>query len=323
MSTLPAWARPAPALPPLVLAPLALLAAILLISGCAGHRPPAPPQDQALQQAARAGRQSLTFGRPDQAVAQYRRAFTLALARDDAPVIGDVGYDLAVAQLAGDDAGGHAAAAAALQTILHTRDALAARAAPGFAELDLAQAAALHRLGRDPEADPLAARAQATASDPATVVRASFVRGLIADARGDVPGILAALDRFGQPKRPSVDWQAAHDELVARLDRSRARYLDAAAAAQRAADLHRIQLRYRDMAALLAFAADAQERGGEPAEAARLYLQAGESAAARADTASATSWLRQALLIPQADPVVRQAARQRLAAFLRPPYATR
>ena len=299
----------------------ALLAATLLASGCAGHRPPAPPQDQTLQQAAQAGRQSLRFGRPDQAVAQYRRAFTLALARDDAPVIGDVGYDLAVAQLAGDDAGGHAAAA--LQTILRTRDALTARAAPGFAELDLAQAAALHRLGRDPEADLLAARAQATASDPATVVRASFVRGLIADARGDVPGLLAALDRFGQPKRPSLDWQAAHDELVARLDRSRGRYLDAAAAAERAADLHRLQLRYRDMATLLAFAADAQQRAGMPAEAARLYLQAGESAAARADTTSATLWLRQALLIPQADPVVLQAARQRLEALRRPPHATR
>ncbi len=300
----------------------ALLAAVLLTSGCAGHRPPAPPQDQALQQAARSGRQALSFGHDAQAVAQYRRAFELALARDDASAIGDVGYDLAVSQLAGDDAGGRGAAAA-LRTILRTRDALAARGAFGFAELDLAQAAALHRLGRDAEADPLAARAQATASDPATVVRASFVRGLIADARGDVPGLLAALDRFGQPKRPSLDWQAAHDELAARLDRARGRYRDAAASAQRAADLHRTQLEYRDMAAMLAFAADAQARGGAPAEAARLYLQAGESAAARGDAAAATPWFRQVMLIPQADPLVRQAARQRLAALLPPTRAGR
>ncbi len=299
-----------------------MLAAGLLTSGCAGHRSPAPPQDDALEQAARSGRQSLSSGHAAQAVAQYQRAFTLALSRDDAPAIGDIGYDLAVAQLAGDDAGGHGAAAA-LRTILRTRDALDARAAPGFAELDLAQAAALHRLGRDPEADPLAARAQATASDPATVVRASYVRGLIADARGDAMGILAALDRFGQPRRPSVDWQAARDELAARLDRRRGHYLDAAAVAQRAADLHRSQLEYRDMAAMLAFAADARGRGGAPAEAARLYLQAGESAAARGDDASATPWLRQVLLIPQADPVVRQAAQQRLAVLLRPSRAAR
>ncbi len=305
------------------------LLAVLQTSGCGGPRPtPPPPQDEALRQAARSGRQSLSFGRADQAVAQYRRAFALALARDDARAIGDVGYDLAVAQLAGD-AGGGLGAAAALRTVLRTRDALAARASPGFAELDLAQAAALHRLGRDGKADPLAARAQATASDPATVARASFVRGLIADARGDAPGILAALatlDGLGRPARPSPDWQAAHDELVARLDRSRGRFRDAASAAQRAAALHRAQLEYRDMAALLAFAADAQARAGAPAEAARLYLQAGESAAARGDAASATAWLRQVLLIPQADPPVRQAARARLGALLgtglRPPHAS-
>lgn len=283
------------------------LAGILLLAACGGgHHAPAPPEDTALAQAARSGRQSLAFGRPKQAVEQYRRAFTLALARNDAQAIGDCGYDLAVAQLADD------AAMPSLQTSLHTRAALQARAAPAFAELDLVQAAALHRLGRDDEADALAARAQATARDPATVARASTVRGLVADARGDQAGLAAALAGLGQPKQPSPDWQADHDELAARLDLLRGQYLQAADLAQRAAKIHRTQLDYHDMADNLALAAVALRGAGLPGQAADLYLQAGQSAAARGDVASAKPWLRQ-VLMPGADPDAQRAARDTLA----------
>jgi len=281
-----------------------------LLTGCGGHRAPAAPEDTALVQAARSGRQSLTFGRPKQAVAQYQHAFTLALARNDAGAIGDLGYDLAVAQLADD------AAAKALRAVLRTREALAARATPGFAELDLVQAAALHRLDRDGEADGLAARAQATASDPATVARASYVRGLIADARGDASGIAVALAGFGQPKQPSADWQADHDELTARLDLLRGHYAQAAVLAQSAAEIHRRQLNYHDMADNLALAGAAMRRAGLPREAGDLYLQAGQSAAARGDAGAATPWLRQ-VLVPGADAEAQSTARNTLAGLPR------
>lgn len=280
---------------------VALLPPALLLAGCGGHPAPAAPQDTALLQAARSGRQSLTFGRPKQAVDQYQHAFTLALARDDARAIGDCGYDLAVAELAGG------AAVQALHAALRTREALQARAAPSFAELDLVQAAALYRLGRDGEADTLAARAQATAGDPATVARASYVRGLIAAVRGDQGGMVAALAGFGQPKRPSADWQADHDEIMARLDLLRGQYPQAADLARRAAEIHRTELDYQDMADNLALAGDAMRGAGLRGEAADLYLQAGESAAARGDTTSAMRWLRQALM-PGADPGTQRAA---------------
>ncbi len=282
------------------------MALLLLVAGCAHHAPPAAPTDTALEQAANAGRQSLSLGRTTQAVAQYRHAFTLSLARDDASAIGDCGYDLAVAQLADNKP------AASLATIQRTRDALATRAAPGFAELDLAQAAALHRLGQDTQADALAARAQSSASDPATIARASYVRGLIAYARGDQGGIVAALQGFGHPKKPADDWQADHDELAARLDLLGGQYRQAAVLAQQAAGLHRLRLEYRDMADMLALAADATQRAGAPGEAADLYLQAGESAAARGDAASAGPWLRQSLM-PGADLATQQAAQMALA----------
>lgn len=282
------------------------LAVLLLAAGCARHVAPAPLQDNALEQAAGAGRQALSFGLTSQAVSQYQRAFTLALARNDAGAIGDCGYDLAVAQLAGSNP------AAALATILRTRDALAARATLGFAELDLAQAAALHRLGRDPQADAFAARAQATASDPATVARASYVRGLIAYGRGDQAGIVAALEGFGQPKKPGDDWQADHDELTARLDLLRGQYGPAAMLAQQSADLHRTHLEYSDMADMLALTALATQLAGAAREAADLYLQAGESAAARGDRASAVPWLRLAQM-PGADLATQHTARTTLA----------
>ncbi len=261
------------------------LAALLLLAGCGGRPAPDAPQDIALAQAADSARQSMDFNRLKQAVEQYRQAYVLAVARDDAQAIGDGGYNLAVAELAANDAAG------ALRTAQRTREALAARAAPGFAELDLVQSAALFRLGRDAEADTLAAHAQATAGSPATLARASYVRGLIADTRGDAAGVAAALARFGQPKNPPPDWEADHGELTARLDMLQGQYRQAAAHAQQAADLYRTQLNYRAMADATALAAKAMQRAGSPQEAANLYLQAGESAAARGDAASARRWL--------------------------------
>ena len=283
-------------------------ALLLLLSGCGGHAPASAPQDTALEQAASSGRQSLAYGRTRQAASQYQQAFTLALARNDAQAIGDCGYDLAVAQLAGNDA------AASVATILRTRAALAARAAPGFAELDLVQAAALHRLRRDGEAEPLAMRARGTASDPATAARASYVLGLIADARGDAPGVGAAIAGLGLPKHPTPDWQAERDELAARLDLLRGRNGEAAVLAQAAAGLHRTQLEYAGMADALALAATAIGRAGSPVAAADLYLQAGQSAAARGDTANAVPWLTQALQ-PGASLSTRRMARDALHAL--------
>ncbi len=265
------------------------LVALLILAGCGGRPAPAAMEDSTLAQANNSGRQSLEFSRLKQAVAQYREAFTLAMARDDAQAIGDSGYNLAVAELADNDAAG------ALRTAQRTRDALAARGAPGFAELDLIQSAALHRLGRDAESDTLAARAQATASSPVTAARASYVRGLIADARGDAAGIVAALAGFGQPQTPSADWEADREELTARLDILHGQYRQAADHARKAADLHRSQLNYRAMAETTALAAKAMQRAGVPRDAANLYLQAGESAAARGDAVSARRWLGQAM----------------------------
>ena len=285
-----------------------LLAPVLMLAGCGGRAAPGAREDSALAQAADSGRQSLEYSRLKQSATQYQQAYTLALARNDVQAIGDSGYNLAVVQLADNDA------AAALRTALRTRAALAARGAPEFAELDLVQSAALHRLGREAEADVLAARAQASAGNPATRLRASYMRGVVADARGDAAGLVAALAAFGEPKAPAPDWEADHEELTARLALLRGQYGQASAHAQRAADIHRAQLDYWSMAEAVVIAARAMQRAGSPQEAAHLYLQAGESAAARGDAASAARWLKQAMR-PGADAATRHTAQDTLNAL--------
>ena len=265
----------------------ARLAPLLVLVGCHGH-PPAAPSDAALAQAAHSGREALQFDHPGQAVTQYQRALQLALARDDVAAVGDLGYDLAVAQIAGNQP------AAALETTRRTRTALRARGGAGFAELDLAQAAALYHLGQDLPADTLAAAAQADAADPATVIQAITLRGLIADTRGNTGGLAALVAALGEPKHPTPQWQVSHDTLSARLDLRRGDFGAAVASAQSAAAVQRQQLRYADMAQSLALAARAAAAGGRLSEAADLYLQAGESAAARGDAPHATAWLEQA-----------------------------
>jgi tetratricopeptide (TPR) repeat protein len=295
--------------PPLVAGALGLLLLLapLVLTGC-GNREQAraEPQDGRLQNAGDAGRQALDLGRLQQALEQYREAFKLAVVRNDAQAIGATGYNLAVVELAGNDP------AAALRTATQTRDALAVRGVTKLAPLDLVQAAALHRLGRDVAADAFAARAEAGAEDPAVRARATFVRGLAADASGDTAGVAAALARFGQPKPPPPDWQADRDEIAARLHLLRGENADAASLAQHSADIRRTQLDYRAMAEALALAARAKARAGLTQEAANLYLQAGESAMSRGDKASAGPWLRLASR-SGALPATRQAAAKLLA----------
>jgi hypothetical protein len=182
----------------------------------------------------------------------------------------------------------------------------------------LVEAAALHRLGRDREADRLAAHAQATASSAATVARASYVCGLIADKRGDTAGLAAALAWFDRLKMPHAGWEADRDELVARLDFGQGRYGKAEVSAQRAADIYRSQLDYHAMAEALALAAKATQRAGSPQDAADLYLRPGESAAARGDAASAKRWLAQAMR-PGVSSSTRHAAQGMLATLREAP----
>jgi hypothetical protein len=264
-----------------------LAVVLFLLAGCSSASPK-PPDDPTLSRLGHAGDIAYTLEQPDQAAEQYRAALARARVRDDAAAIADAGFDLATAELRADKPED------ALRTAMELQAELARRgiADPGF---DLISATAFFRLGDLSAADRIAAGLTG-APDPALADAAWFLRGLVADARGDQTGLAKAVAAM----TPAAD-PADRAELRARLSH------DPALALQ-AADLRRNQLDYRGMARALALAAQFMPAGPQAAD---LYLRAGRSAAGQGDVASARLWLGRARDLA-ADPALRADAEQAL-----------
>ena len=273
----------------------------LLLADCGGSAPytGAPLTDEMLQRETHAGQLAFELERNEEAAAQYRTALNRALARDDADAIGDVGYDLAVAELRAN------APAKALADARATRIELERRGGKPFPALLLVEATALYRTGASAEADRAAQRIQQS-EDTDAVARATFLRGLIADDRGDETGLATAADALTKAKTPPFEADSA--ELSARLTLRRGDVARARQQAARAADLRQATLDYRGLARALAIEAAAAERAGNKIAAADLFLRAGRSAAAQGDKTSARAWLRRATSLTPGQPVARDAA---------------
>jgi len=260
---------------------------LLLLAGCGGSAPDesGPPVDQTLERDTAAGHVAFELEHPDEAAAKYREALERAQARDDLEQIGTLGYNLAVSELQAD------APDRALDAARTTRTELQRRGAEPFPGLLLVEATALYRTGAPSEADAVAAGAEAGADADASA-RASFLRGLIADERGNERGLAAALDRLKTASTPALQADAA--ELSARLALRRGSFDMAQQEAARAEVLRRETLDYRGLARVLAVGGEAANRGGDPKAAADLFWRAGRSAAAQDDVEVARLWLRQA-----------------------------
>ena len=247
-----------------------LVAAPLALAACASA-PSGKPQDATLARLGHAGDIAFNLEEPGQAAEQYRAALNRAYTRDDAGAIADAGFNLATAELRADQP------REAIRTASDLRAELARRGVtdPDF---DLISATALFRLHDLPAADRIAASLIA-AADPALVNAAWFLRGLIADERGDREGLAKAVASFTPAADPAD---------VAEL---RSRLTGDPALALQSADLRRDELDYRGMARALAVAARFTQ---DAPRAADLYLRAGRSAAAQDDTADAHTWLSRA-----------------------------
>jgi hypothetical protein len=272
----------------------------LLIAGCGGSAPDptAPLTDETLQRETNAGRLAYELERNEEAVTRYRAALTRAQARDDLEAIGDTGYDLTVAELRAN------APDRALADAQATRRELERRGAKPFSALLLAEATALYRTGAVAEADRAAQPIQRVA-DADAAAQATFLRGLIADERGDGTGLAAAVDALNSAKTPPLEADFA--ELAARLALRRGDPARAREQAARAAELRQATLDYRGLVRALAVEGAAAERAGDEA-AADLFLRAGRSAAAQGDKASARVWLPRATSLAAGRPVGRAAA---------------
>jgi tetratricopeptide (TPR) repeat protein len=273
---------------------------LALLSGCSGSAPDptAPLADATLQRETNAGRLAYELERDEEAATQYRAALTRAQERDDLEAIGDIGYNLTVAELRANTPD------RALADVRATRAEFERRGAEPFPALLLAEATALYRIGAVADADRAAKQIQ-RAADADAAARATFLRGLIADERGDEAGLSAAVDRLSGAKTQALEADFA--ELAARLALRRSDPVRARQQAARAAELRQQTLDYRGLARALAIEGVAAERAGDDA-AADLFLRAGRSAAAQGDKADARKWLRRATSLAPGQPVGHDAA---------------
>lgn len=278
---------------------------LLLLAGCGGSAPaePTTPVDKTLEQDTQAGRLALELEHPEEAVEKYQAALERAEARDDIEQIGTLGFNLAVAQLQAN------APDRALTAARTTRTELERRGAKPFPALMLVEATALYRTGARADADGVAATVEGGA-DKDAAARATFLRGLIADERGDERALTSAADKLRGAATPPLQADAA--ELAAR---AALRHGDAKLALQeatRAEGLRRDTLDYRGLARVLAVGGEAAMRSGDRKSAADLFWRAGRSAAAQHDVELARQWLRQAASLAP-DEAVGKAAKDLLA----------
>ena len=269
--------------------PLSLLS-VLALAACGGGGPvdSGPPPDVKLDQANAAGTQALSMDLPSLAVRQYKVALSRAYERDDAGAIGDVAYNLALAQMKAGDSKG------AVATVRETRAELDRRRAAVPPELILVLAAASYRSG---DLSAAAAAAQDVldrgAKDPDVVRRAWFIRGLVAADRSDAAGLAQAIAALAAPTK-QADLEADRQELQGRdalLANDSARALSLF---EQSASNRQQALDYRGMARALSLAGDAALRSGRAADAADLFLRAGRSALLQGDMAMATPLLKRA-----------------------------
>jgi hypothetical protein len=181
----------------------------LLVADCGGSAPDAAlPTDETLQRETNAGRLAFELERDEEAVARFRAALARAQERDDPDAISNTGFDLAVAELRAN------APHQALADARATRMELERRGAKPFPALQLAEGTALYRIGELADADRLAQLVQHS-DDAEAAARATFLRGRIADDRGDVSGLATAAGALNATDTASFAADSA--ELSARL----------------------------------------------------------------------------------------------------------
>ena len=266
------------------------LLSVLALAACGGGGPvdPGPPPDVKLDQANNAGTQALSMDLPSLAVRQYKVALSRAYERDDAGAIGDVAYNLALAQMKAGDSKG------AIATAREARAELDRRRAAVPPELILVQAAASYRSG---DLGAAAAAAQDVldrgAKDPDVVRRAWFIRGLVAADRSDAAGLAQAIAALAAPTK-QADLEADRQELQGRAALLANDSAGALSLFEQSASNRQQALDYRGMARALSLAGDAALRSGRAADAADLFLRAGRSALLQGDTATAAPLLKRA-----------------------------
>ena len=285
--------------------------ALFTSAGCGSRQtaPQGPPLDQNLERTNRAARTAFEQGRLQQAANLYRQTLERAHLRDDLTAVIDARYNLAVCltMLQAD--------LEALVLVNQAREELIRAGQPVPTDIVLLEASIVYRLGKLQEAWNLTEDILAISDTiPAAVQsKAHFLRGLIANERGDLSKLRAEITALAKSNSQVI--RSDREELIGHLSLKERRWDEAVLAFDEAAALRRQILDYRGMVKALAKAGEACERAGRFGPAARRYLRAGQSAALQAEPDQAQNWLiRAAQLAEQGgDENIAQEARHQLA----------
>jgi tetratricopeptide (TPR) repeat protein len=257
-----------------------LLAVAVLILGSCGSSPvvqKGPVADQDLERFNRAAQQAFDIGKLQQAAAFYRKALERAYIGDDSGAIIDAQYNLAVCLMKLQSY------QEALEVVRQAKAKMARAGQSNSADFLLLEATILQHTGNSEQAWNITDQILATTPPASSIIqsRTHFLRGLIANQRGDMVKLREAIVSLAKPKEFQL--RADRWELLGYLAMAENNWAEAVEAFDEAAKLRQEVLDYRSMVRVLALAGEASERAGHAKAAAVRYLRAGRSAALQGD----------------------------------------
>jgi tetratricopeptide (TPR) repeat protein len=289
-----------------------LIAVALITSiGCGSRQmtPQGPPVDKNLERTKRAARTAFENGRIQQAANLYRQTLERANLRDDLAAAVDARYNLALCLtlLQSDQE--------AFEMVIQAREELARIDQPVPTDILLLEATILYRLGKSQEAWQLTEDILTVVDTipPAVQSKTHYLRGLIANDRGDLVKLSEEITALAKSNSPVI--RADREELIGHLSLAKRKWDEAVLAFDEAAALRRQVLDYQGMVKALAKAGKACEQAGRLLPASWRYLRAGQSAALQGRSAQARSWLTWAAQLAEqgGDQNIAREARQQLA----------
>ncbi len=264
---------------------------LIALGGCGASR--VVPQNDGVDENStrlnRSARIAYDMGQLKQAANLYRQALNRAYLRDDRKAVVDAQYNLAVCMLglrSYDEA--LVWVQRAQKESVHGRQSVTT-------DILLLEAVILFRTGKPDKAWQITDQIfSASETSPVPVKsKTHFLRGLIADQRGDIDQLGREIDALAKSIDPGG--RADHKELAGRLAMAAGNWEAAIEAFDETVRLRREDRDYGEMAQSLSLAADACQRAGQPSRAATRYFRAGRSAVQQGNHQDAIQWLNSAI----------------------------
>ena len=244
--------------------------------------------DDEFERTSRAARTAFDNGKFQQAVNLYNQALERAYVLDDLNAIVDSQYNLAVCLT------GLRSYGPALERVNQAKIELARSSRSIPADILLLEATIQHRLGNLDDAWQLTEKIsqESNLASAAVIGKTHFLRGLIANAKGDISQLRREIAFLDTPA--VIGLRSDREELAGLLSMAKGNWHEAAEAFDRTAELRREDFDYSGMVNALAQAAWSYEQAGKLSEASKRYLRAGRSAAQQGENRDALKWLNRA-----------------------------